>query len=90
MLLYMVMLLVMSYLGDFDEEEIRQTILDNILEPGDLHALFSSWCYTSSKEREREVHFHNFIIGFALPDNVTLSTHQKNTWGDLLEKVIHH
>ena len=37
MLLYMVMLLVMSYLGDFDEEEIGQVILDNILEPGDLH-----------------------------------------------------
>ena len=53
MLLYMVMLLVMSYLGDFDEEEIGQAILDNILEPGDLHYFPRSVIHQVKRERQR-------------------------------------
>ena len=44
---------------------------------------------------ERQKERSSFLLlAVALPDDhslhVTLSTHQKNTWGDLLEKIIRH
>eukprot|EP00731_Ephydatia_muelleri_P028308 Em0019g1181a len=61
---------------NFSQNEIGTPIMDTVLEPGDL------------------LYFPRGTIhqAMSLPDchslHVTLSTYQKNTWGDLLEKLV--
>ncbi|XP_052104474.1 ribosomal oxygenase 1-like isoform X2 [Mytilus californianus] len=62
--------------GNFSEDDIGEPILDVVLEPGDL------------------LYFPRGVIhqGKALEDthslHITVSCYQKNTWGDLLEKLM--
>ncbi|CAH1264291.1 RIOX1 [Branchiostoma lanceolatum] len=61
--------------GNFSQEEIGEAILDVTLEPGDLLYFPRGTIHQAS----------------ALPDthslHITVSTCQRNTWGDLMEKV---
>ena len=83
-------------IANFSQNEIGTPIMDTVLEPGDLlyfprgtihqvlcvhtiaatHSLSTVFCVQQA---------------MSLPDchslHVTLSTYQKNTWGDLLERV---
>ncbi|KAG8233437.1 hypothetical protein J437_LFUL010548 [Ladona fulva] len=61
---------------NFPQEAIKDPILDIVLEPGDL------------------LYFPRGVIhqGVTLPDvhslHITISSYQKNTWGDLFEKLV--
>ena len=80
------------FLDDLNEDEIGKPILDTVLNPGDLlyfprgviHQVLVLWvCIMFS--------LHSFSQANALPDihslHITLSTAQRHTWGDLLERV---
>lgn len=62
--------------GNFSQDELGQIVLDTVLEAGDL------------------LYFPRGIIhqGDCLPDehslHITLSTYQRNSWADLLEKLL--
>ncbi|CAH1264292.1 RIOX1 [Branchiostoma lanceolatum] len=62
--------------GNFSQEEIGEAILDVTLEPGDLLYFPRGTIHQAS----------------ALPDthslHITVSTCQRNTWGDLMEKLV--
>lgn len=63
--------------ANFDEAEIGKPILEVVLEAGDL------------------LYFPRGFIhqGACLPDahslHITISSYQKNSWGDLLQRVMH-
>lgn len=67
----------MSSPANFDQEDIGRPILEAVLEAGDL------------------LYFPRGFIhqGDCLPDahslHITISSYQKNSWGDLLQKVMH-
>lgn len=69
--------LCVSSPANFDQADIGKPILEVVLEAGDL------------------LYFPRGFIhqGDCLPDahslHITISSHQKNSWGDLLHKVIH-
>lgn len=62
--------------GNFSEEEIGEPILDVVLEPGDL-LYFPRGTIHQGKALEDVHSLH-----------ITVSCYQKNTWGDLLEKLV--
>lgn len=63
------------FIGNFGDSEIGKEVFDAILDPGDL------------------LYFPRGVIhqGKSLPDthslHITISTYQRNTWGDVMEKV---
>jgi len=62
--------------GNFKQNEIGEMIFSTVLEPGDI--LYFPRGYIHQAEALPDVHSMH----------VTLSTYQKNTWGDIMEKVV--